>query len=291
MILSVGDVMLDVLLLPQLTAAEQASGLVVRGGGSAANVAAWVARLGQPASFVGCVGSDDVGPMLISQLVSAGVVAQVRQVAGQASGCVAVEITHEGERVMRSSRGANQALSPEDVIATGVRRAIFVHVTAYSFLGPFGFDILFAASKLVRRTGARLSLDPSSIGVIERLGVDAFWDAMRGAGVEVLLPNAEEAAALSGALEIQDAARLLGREIPLVVVRDGSKGAAVLDGGRQSQVSTRPIKAVDTTGAGDAFNAAFLCGLAAGMASHEAVELGHHLAAQVILQYGGRPLT
>ncbi|HEX6506241.1 MAG TPA: PfkB family carbohydrate kinase, partial [Chloroflexota bacterium] len=255
MILVAGDLMMDVLLLPELRKAEQPDGLLLRSGGSAANTAAWIGFLRKPVTFVGCVGADAVGEVLIRELQAMNVNTVVRAVPDLETGAVADEITTEGERVMRSARGANQALSPADILAAARADLWAVHITGYALLSPYRLQILNAAGEVAARCGARLSFDPASVGVIETFGREALLAEMVRCGVDIVLPNSVEALALTGASSIDDAAAQLGECVPTVVVKDGASGALYSSGGEAERVPTTPLRPVDTTGAGDAFNA------------------------------------
>ncbi|MEU4323323.1 carbohydrate kinase family protein [Nocardia fluminea] len=82
--------------------------------------------------------------------------------------------------------------------------------------------------------------------------------------VDVFLPNAEEALRLTGADELDDALGALGTLVRTVVVKRGSRGAAAVEDGRRRDIAAAPVDVVDTTGAGDCFNAGFVHGLLSG---------------------------
>jgi sugar/nucleoside kinase (ribokinase family) len=288
-ILSVGDLLLDVLLLPELQEEEQRAGIAVRGGGSAANTAAWVEHLGYPTRFVGCVGDDPLGAMLRSELRDAGVQTAVRTVAGAETGCVAVGVTPAGERVMRSARGANEALSPGDIRRAASPDLAAVHLTGYALLGPYGLELLEAAGETARAAGALLSFDPSSRGVVNRFGSERLLEDIRRLGVDLLLPSRPEAEALTGTAGAAEAALGLATFARMAVVKDGERGAAVSAGGETQEVPTEPVRPVDSTGAGDAFNAGLLVGLVRGAGLGEACAFAHTVARDAISRYGGRP--
>lgn len=289
MITVIGDIMLDVFLLSELQEAEQGSGVVLRGGGSAANTAAWLAALRCPVSFVGCVGADPRGRMLVGELDRGGVVSHVRFVDGSETGAVIVEVSGSGERVMRSSRGANESLSPDDIRTEDLAWAEYVHLSGYALLGPFGLELLAAAGARAASAGAILSFDPSSTGVVQRFGEVSLIKALRESGVQLLLPNTEEATALSGHEEVKDAAAALAEHVPTVIVKDGARGAVFSEGRSARRVSTQPLNPIDTTGAGDAFDAGILQSLRGGSSNISACRLAHTCARHVLRRYGGRP--
>jgi len=170
--------MLDVFLLSQLQEAEQGNGLVFRPGGSAANTACWLAKLGQRVSFVGCTGDDALGQALATEIAEHGVLMHAHQIEEKETGGVAIQIVDEGERVMRSSRGANEALSPERILSAARFEPAYIHLTGYSLLGPYGLEILWAAHQLAVACESVLALDPSSRGVIQRFTAERLLEAL-----------------------------------------------------------------------------------------------------------------
>jgi ribokinase len=289
MMLVVGDLLLDVLLLSELKHSEQPAGMVARSGGSAANTAAWMQHLGCPVTFVGCVGDDSIGEMLRWELQDGGVETRVRIVDGLETGCVAVELDAHGERLMRSSRGANVALVADDVRGAVHRDVWGVHLTGYALLGVGGFGLLQAAAEVARAHGAILSFDPSSEGAIIALGRDRLLREMSQCGVDLLLPNVIEATTLTGRSDASEAAVILGEMVPTVVIKCSERGAIAFASRELLQVPTEPIDPLDTTGAGDAFNAGMLVALRRGAGLEECCKKGHAVAREVIGIYGGRP--
>jgi sugar/nucleoside kinase (ribokinase family) len=202
-----------------------------------------------------------------------------------------VEVGDSGERIMRSSRGANMALSPDDLLRAASADTVLVHLTGYALLGPFGLELLRAAADIARSTGALLSFDPSSIGVINQVGPQSIMGELVQARVGALLPNRDEAIALVGGGNIESAAERLCSIAPTVIVKDGGDGAVAAKDGSTTRVQTARVRALDTTGAGDAFNAGALSALLRRRSVTEACEEGHALAVRAISQYGGRPGT
>lgn len=289
MILVAGDLMLDVLLLPELKAEEQGAGLLVRSGGSAANTAAWLGHQGAEVTFVGCAGHDGVGAMVRDELRRSGVRLAVRRVAAE-TGSVAVEVMPDGERVMRSSRGANQMLRAMDLSRAGGRGPLeAIHLTGYALLAPDGLDLLHEAHRLARHSGALLAFDPSSPGVIAYIGAERLLSVLTEAGVRLFLPNIAEAEALTGTHDPAAMALALARRFERVALKTGATGALGAQGRQVTPVRTAPVPAVDTTGAGDAFNAGVLRGLVMGIPLIEAVDEGNRLAGMCVRRYGARP--
>ncbi|MGI8826934.1 MAG: carbohydrate kinase family protein [Chloroflexota bacterium] len=290
MIVVIGDVLVDILVLPDLQKAEQPEGLAIRSGGSAANTAAWIAWLGTSSTFVGCVGDDGPGKMLVDELQLQGVRTAVRRVEDRASGAVLVQVSPDGERLMKSSRGANQELSPTDLASLPLKNWSAVHMSGYALLGKSGLDMLAAASALAKKTSAILSFDPSSESVVESIGVKSLRAALTQSGVDLLLPNACEARALTGKTLLEEAAADLLAVAPRVLLKNRSGPAIAASCGALHSVPTTALDAVDTTGAGDAFDAGALVALAMGTDLDNACIGGHTTAGLAITYWGGRPL-
>lgn len=290
MIACVGDIMVDIFLLSALQEAEQGDGLLLRGGGSAANTAAWLARIGAETAFIGCVGGDASGAMLAHELAASGVAPRLRTVPEAETGAVLIRVEDDGtERVMRSSRGANTALAPDDIANAGLPGLTCLHLTGYSLLGPHGLDLLGAASRIARTRQALLSFDPSSPGVIERIGAATLLDAMSRCGVDILLPNAAEAIAMTGEETLPAAAQALIEFVPLVLAKAGANGAVFTTASSAGVTPTTRLQPVDPTGAGDAFDGGAIAALIAGKSTAEACRAGMALASEVLGHYGGRP--
>jgi sugar/nucleoside kinase (ribokinase family) len=225
-----------------------------RGGGAAANVAAHLVALGVPVVLAGCVGDDAAGAALVAELGAAGVGLAVRTVAGAASGTIVSLVEPGGQRSMLADRGANLHLRAADVPVPG--RGGHLHLSGYTLLDERPRVAGLAALAAARAAGCTVSLDPASTGPLRAYGVDR-WLADT-AGVDLLLPNADEARLLTGCADVSDAARALARRHAAVAVTLGADGALWASGSATVHRPAHPADVVDTTGAGDAFTAGLL---------------------------------
>jgi sugar/nucleoside kinase (ribokinase family) len=255
-----GDLMLDVVLAPgrALAVGTDVPGRVqLRQGGSAANTARWLARLGARSTLVCAVGRDPEGRALVSALEGDGVRVRATRVAGERSGRIGVLVAPGGERSFVADRAAADRLAPAD-LAASTFRVDLLHLPAYSLLGePLGLAGR-RAIELARAGGALVSLDLSSVGPLLAAGRRAALRMVRDAAPDVLFATRVEAEAITGNRELAGLADLA----PIVAVKQGRSGATVLarSGGAPLtfDVATMAIEAADTTGAGDAFDAGFL---------------------------------
>lgn len=256
-----GDLMLDVVLASEsaLVAGTDVAGRVMfRQGGSAANTARWLARLGARTTLVAAVGRDPAGRALVKAVRSDGVVARVTRVAGKPTGRIGVLVAPTGERSFVADRGAADTLSPGELEFSWFERVSMLHLPAYSLIGePLG-----AAGRrsieLARAAGGQISLDLASIGPLLARGRRAAVGLVRDAGPDLLFATAAEAEALVGPGRPEALLDLA----PVSVVKRGARGATVMaredDTRLRFEVATKRLRAADTTGAGDAFDAGFI---------------------------------
>jgi sugar/nucleoside kinase (ribokinase family) len=190
----------------------------------------------------------------------------------------------DGERTMVPDSGANDALREEDLAEDLLSPGGHLHVAGYALLREGSRAAAQGAIRRASRAGMSVSVDPSSSALLSA----AFLDWAAGAGL--LLPNAQEAEALTGEADPERAARALATRFDEVVVTLGAAGALWTDGAEMLRVAAEPVEAVrDSTGAGDAFAAGLLSARLAGASTEEALIAGCRLAARAVTQSGARP--
>jgi sugar/nucleoside kinase (ribokinase family) len=205
---------------------------------------------------------------------------------------IAVLVNLDGERTFVTQRGAADMLRPADIKQSWFDGLQVLHLPAYSLLGsPLG-DAGARAIELARAAHAAISVDLASIGPLLARGRAAGRDLIASTNADILFATAAEADALQPGHRAEDLLEFAA----IAVVKRGSKGATVLarSGGERLrfEVATVPLKAEDTTGAGDAFDAGFLVGWLGARVSgrslpaalHQAAVAGHKAAARHLSQ-------
>ncbi len=283
-----GDLMVDVvarLSAPLAPGSDAPASVSFGGGGSAANVAAWLALAGSAPVLVARIGTDDRGARALAELRALGVDARLALDDEHPTGTCIVLVEPGGERSMVPDPGANLALAPADLPGELFEAGGHLHVSGYALLRPGPRPAALAAIAQAVERGMSVSVDPASAALLTA----EFLDLAAGAGL--LLPNEQEAFALTGEREPPAAARVLARRVPEVVVKLGADGALWTDGGEEVRVAAAPLPApaLDTTGAGDAFAAGLLAARMRGAAPAEALAAGCELAAQAVVTPGARP--
>jgi ribokinase len=228
-------------------------------GGVGANCALALRRWSVSVQLIGCVGQDDLGRFLLKTLAADGVnVRGVRRSHKALTGMLYINVTLDGQRTFFGSRGANQLVGrlgkSESNLLERVRAASLM---GYSFLDEGGEAAAQQIIAAVRRKNGWVSLDagmePSKKipGKILRVAKT----------VDLFFVSSEEATTLTGYRNPEKAFNsLLNLGIPGVVMKLGKRGCLIVDDRAVRQVPSFTVRAVDSTGAGDAFTAAFLQG-------------------------------
>lgn len=259
MIVVVGDIAVDIvsiLQLPLARGSDAAAEVRLMPGGSGANVAVWLARLGERAAFVGRIGDDMFGRWLRDDLLAEGVEPALVVDRALRTGVIQVLVEPGGERTMAPDRGANAIWAPGDISEPLIAGADLLHVVGYLFLDRESQPGALAAMAYARKHGVPISLDPSSHAPLLGLGPDAFWEVV--GQVDLLLPNRREAQALSGGREPEEALSALRRHAGTSVIKLDRDGCIAADRNGVERTPASSIPIVNATGAGDAFNAGFL---------------------------------
>ena len=228
-IIAVGDLVWDVLAKPDtilLPGGDTTGRIALSPGGSAANVAAWIARVGEMAGFVGKVGADVFGDLVVADLDREGVRVHVTRTSAHDTGVILVMIDGAGQRSMVTNQGADFHLLPEDLPEDVLQSCAHVHITAWSLFTEPPRAAALRAAQIAKAAGATVSFDPASYQMIRELGHDKFARITADLPVDILFPNRDEGQALTGERDPQAIAQELrerydGAIIALKLDRDG----------------------------------------------------------------------
>ncbi len=288
----VGDAMSDVSAIlagPHAPGSDTPAVIEARAGGGGANTAAWLARLGVPVVFAGCVGDDEAGREARRSLAAAGVTTRLAIAPGATGTCVVI-VAADGERSMLTDPGANARLAAGDLPRDAFRPGGHLHLSGYALLRAGSRGAGVAALQAAREAGMSASVDAASSAPLAEMGAEAFLALVRDAGL--LIATMDEAAVLTGTHDPEAAARRLADGHAEVVLKLGDRGALWRGaGGATARVPAvaPPRPAVDTTGAGDAFAAAWLAARRRGTGAEAALAAACALAAEVTARPGARP--
>jgi len=294
-VLVVGDVINDVIVRPSGPAvvdSDTAAAVASVPGGSAANLAAWLAALGVPARLAARVGAGDADAHRLL-LAGAGVDARLAVDLDLSTGSIVVLVGDGGTRTLYTDRGANARLGAGDLPVSLLDDIGHLHVSGHALLRPRGRAAVAALWQAAADSKLTRSVDVGSAGFLRDVGTDFLeW----GRGADVVFANLAEARVVTEADDRDDTdevVRRLLQHFAVAVLKLGADGAIVATRAEQLACPAVPGDGtvVDPTGAGDAFDAGFLAAWldradlpAAGASAARAASLAVGLV-------GGRPRT
>lgn len=264
--------------MPRLGEERFADEIAIVPGGGGFITAAHLVGLGRPAALLARLGEDPLSQSLLPALGGSGVELAFLEQAADAGPQLTVAMVQGSERAFLSRRAgpARPATLPA---ALGDVRADHLHIAEFATLAEIPHLITDA-----RHHGLTISLDPSWDDALIR-SPDLV---ARCNGVDVFLPNASEARAIARCDDLDAAGQHLARYFALVVIKDGGAGARLFQGTENLTLPAAPCPAVlDTTGAGDAFNAGFLAAWLAGKTPARAIAEGIACGTLSVQSVGG----
>jgi len=187
---------------------------------------------------------------------------------------------------MLTHLGISATLSADDIPEAEIAKAQYLYVEGYLFPGDTTRAAALRAIDLAKKHGVKVALTISDPFVIS-LQRDLFWELIKGP-VDLLFANLEEARALTGEHEPVNAARKIHQHATNVALTLGADGSLLMHGEQLYPIEGVPVKAIDTTGAGDMYAAGVLYGLTHGMNWKQAGHLASHAAARIVSQLGAR---
>lgn len=268
-------------------------------GGDTFNTAVYLARAGIPVSYATLLGDDPYSAGIVDLARTEGIdTGLIGRREGRSAGLYLIETNAAGERSFhywRDRAPARELLDgPPDAdrVAAAMAEASHVYLSGVtlSLYQPPALERLAAALAAARSAGARVVMDgnyrPRGWGGDReraRRVLEQFWRL-----ADIVLPSLEDETLLWGDGDAAAAmARLSGLGVGEIVVKQGPDGASFpSEGGIEHVPIPAPVAAVDTSAAGDSFNAAYLARRIAGGTAREAVLAGHRLAG-VVVQHRG----
>ena len=260
------------------------SEFVMAAGGKGANQAVAAARLGADVTLVARVGDDLFGERAIAGFRQEKIVADyIVKDPNKPSGVALIMVDDHGENIISVAPGANAELSPEDVqkARPAIEQADVVLIQL-----EIPLPAVHEAARLGEQSGARVILNPAPAQPLDDTLISC---------VDIITPNETEAEILTGIRpdsqeQLRKAAEeLLRRGVNTVVITMGGKGSFLVSGEETGMVPTVPIRPVDTTAAGDAFNAALAIALAEGRGLRESISFANRAGALTATRLGAQP--
>jgi len=232
--------------------------MICRCGGSAPNTVITLASLGIPAGLSGKIGPDDFGRQYERQLEAHGVASFLAQGEGQ-TGSSIILVTPDSERTMNTSLCINRDYSVENLNPEAVALADYFFFTGYMWDTPGQKQALLKAIEIAREAKTTIVFDAADPFAVRRSSGELL--PLIRDSFDIVLANAEEGRLLFDGADPETAAVRLEELCGTAVIKDGSRGSLIRQGGKTLKIPANPVEAVDTTGAGDIYAAGLIYGL------------------------------
>ena len=255
-------------------------------GGSAFNTVGALARLGMKTSFLGKTGKDEAADFFRRSYREIGGDCSSLKATGRSpSATVLCLVTPDSQRTMRSSLAASLLMRPEDLSDGDFSGIAHLHIEGYQF---FNSGLVRQAVKLAKKHGCTVSLDLASFEVVRRFR-NELEEILHD--IDIVFANEDEAREFTGDNNGADpvaALKKFSRYCKIAVAKTGADGAWIDRGNEIVHVNALKAEAVDSTGAGDFWQAGFLYGLFHSWSLDQAGMLGARLAAEVVKVLGAQ---
>jgi len=281
----IGDAFVDILAsgvqkLPSWGKDCYADSLSLHPGGSAGNVASNLARLSIPTTYYTTIGEDRFGKIFRDAMAARGVRCSFTLDPSRPTpSCVVLSSVKSGDRCFINSIGTNNAVSAAGFLEQkeAIARATHTHIGGYFNCPQLQAPELVSLIRYLQKEGRTVSMDAQTDSIGEWKGRDGNLVEVMAA-VDYLFPSEVEACAMSGCTTVSEAAKWFSKYMKpeaLLVIKCGENGAMAFQEGKllHHQASYQ-VEVVDATGAGDAFDAAFLAGVVSGKPLEEAMAMG-----------------
>lgn len=257
-------------------------------GGSAANSIIAVNQFGGRAFYSCKVANDPFGHFYLKDLQEAGVDTNLRpgHLEEGITGKCLVMITPDAERTMNTFLGITANFSVKEIQEDALKDSKYLYIEGFLIPSESGKEAMLHAKKLAKENGVLTALtfsDPSMVKYFK-----AGLQEVVGSGIDLLFCNEEEAMLYTGKDSVEEAREELKKAAKKFVITQGKNGALLYDGENFINTDPFPVKAVDSTGAGDMFAGAFLYAIAHGHSFAEAGKLASLASSKVVGKYGPR---
>jgi ribokinase len=283
-----GDTNVDILMkirsYPQPGGDGLADFVLMQAGGSMANTAIVLARLGLQTSLFTRIGSDSWAQTVMETLRSEGVgLDRLQRDRSEPTGLVVLPVTPDGERTMFSYRGANARFDPAGVTEEALAGSRLLHLSGYAFLTPPQRDAAWKAVEIASASRISLALD---LGVEPAYAMDADLPRLLNR-LDLLILGEGEARAITGRAVRADAVQyFLDAGVKMLGLKLGREGCLIRTRLEEVIAPGYPVETVDSTGAGDAFSAGMLFGMAHGLGLPALGVLANALGALATTRWG-----
>jgi len=274
---------------------SEVQGFTPCAGGAVANTIVAASRLGIRTGFVGCVGDDEFGTFVLRDFERERVnISHVRRITGMATGIAFYALDKNGERRYVFYRfpgysDPESTLKPDDIDAEYIARSRAIHFSEAMLRRGSSRDAMLKALQISKKHGVKVSYDPNVRPVLWS-DKNEFREVQRKilGFTDVFLSTDDELMLITDTKSMKRAVEIIMELGPSILVIRHRDYYRVITANLDSLVRLFEVRAVDTSGAGDAFDAGFLTGLLKKWPLDKAIELGSAVAALKVMVVGTR---
>jgi sugar/nucleoside kinase (ribokinase family) len=287
-VVALGDINVDIIAqfdrYPAKGEDALASATEIHCGGSAANAAMTLARIGIKTSLISRVGPDSWALKALTCLNEAGVEpGGLQRDPGAMTGMMYVVVTPDGDRTILGHRGANVFTDPNQIREEDIQAAKVFLLSGYSLLADPQRSAALLALEIACRHGLTVALDPGL--TVSQSALDEMKALLPV--VDILLPNLSEAQHMTGKVNPKDCTEaLLDSGVEVVALKMSREGCLVATADEFFRLPAFPVETRDSTGAGDCFAAGLIAGFLGHLGWHGAALLGSALGAMSVAHVG-----
>lgn len=275
------DFVCNVKNFPKVGETIKADSFQISPGGKGANQAVAVAKLGEQVSMIGKVGNDDYGIHLIDMLAKENIETDYIKQEGT-TGQTFINVDNNGDNIITYVPGANNLFSKYDIDKIS---PLFTKAKYLILQQEIPYKAIKYIIELASKTSCEIILNAAPAGMLENEILQ---------NINTLIVNETElefinGGVLSGKDEIVEASKkILSKGIEKIIVTLGSKGSIYVDNNQIFENPAKKVKAVDTTGAGDAFIGAYVVGLNRGNTDKESIEFATKVSGLTVMNKGAQ---
>lgn len=286
----IGDINLDIILpvksYPTRGSMEYAGEMIRSHGGVGRNIAIALSKLGLKTVLIGAVGDDAVGIELVRELEDSGVdVSRIKVIENMFTGTIIVIVDREGERTMIGHRGANTKLKIEDEDINVIRKTKHLHISGYTLLNNNIQESVKTLIRHIKDLGIRTSIDIEGVAEHKPLLLEEMKEYF-----DYVLADENDAKKFTGEDEPKEIGLTLleKMETKIAFLKMGGKGCSVITWETVFHIPSFKVNVVDTTGAGDAFNAGIIYGLIKNFDLKKTAILANAMGAYKCMWFGAK---
>ena len=254
-------------------------------GGSCPNTMVMISQLGGKSALLGKIGLDEFGDDYLKQLQESSVNSYLKRKDGM-TGSTIILISSDADRTMNTHLGMCQHLTKDDLDLDAISQSKILYVTGHQWDTPSQKETVLTALKHAKRNGVTISLSLSDLFCVEKHKAD--FQNLLDNYVNLVFCNELEAKQMTDEDHPKDQLNKLSESVDHVVITCGNKGSIIKYNDEIIEIDAFQVKAIDTTGAGDAYAAGYLYALTQNYNIQQVGNLASICAAKVVSIDGPR---